>query len=76
VLGRLDWFLSLTDQQRFDRLRKWQEYAMTCNGGRLPRKSNAQPVSGRIEVLELPESEIRRHWRSSRHSSRRAKGDV
>lgn len=69
--ARVRWFRTLTVQQRMEWLTGIQKLAWDANGGHMPRKRDAKPIPGRVEILELPESEIRRDLIRSKQATGR-----
>jgi len=47
------WFQSLSVEERMELLCEWTDLILENNPGILERKS-AQPITGRVRVLELP----------------------
>jgi len=48
------WFQSLTMEERMEVFCSWTDFILAANPGILEKKQHAEPVPGRIQVLELP----------------------
>jgi hypothetical protein len=57
--AKVRWFQSLTVQERMEILCEMTDLALALNPD-LPDQKDAQPVPGRLCVVELPRGEVRR----------------